>query len=662
MKAARMLARLSLLPFMAAMLLLPVGACFDDPAVGKLTCQKNEGCPWGYACSSASRCCRSRNGTSCDVQDGAVADGAGAADVGAPRGQDAGSVATRDAGLRDDTASVGTGGDTTLGTGGDTMLGTGGARADGSAGAPGPDVNRDTPHDEGSDVPLLPDLGRGGVQGTGGRSGTGGIVTLGTGGRFGRGGAMGTGGQPGTGGIVIPGTGGKPGTGGTPGTGGVIGTGGSAVCGPPTVNLTGADAVANGPLITFNDNGGWCWYQDERAVVDANAGRLVVGSVAFGGSRNGDIEAVIYDLASGTKSGPKKLGNLNVDDHNAPAIVVRPDGGYVAMWAGHNQDCQSYYSVSDGTSWALQKTYDWSGQGCPWSQKITYANLWYLGTDLISFVRSVDTSPSYLISKDDGATWSYGGRLTSTPTVGYVAGYYKYWGNNTDRIDFVGTEAHPRDNDNNLYHGYVKDGKIYNSTGIVIDSTFADVSAQDITKFTRLFKTRDQVGGVAISHAWNSDLVRYADGTLGLIWTGRVASSSSTDPDLRLLYGRFDGASWKLTYLAKAGPKLYASEQDYTGLGALDPDDPTTIYISTPYNPSTDTMPTGAKREIWRGTTCDDGATFQWTPVTANSSNDNLRPIVPQWDAQHTALLWMRGEYRAAQDMTMAIVGTITGL
>jgi hypothetical protein len=114
--------------------------------------------------------------------------------------------------------------------------------------------------------------------------------------------------------------------------------------------------------------------------------------------------------------------------------------------------------------------------------------------------------------------------------------------------------------------------------------------------------------------------------------------------------------------LVKAGTKLYADEQDYTGLGALDPDDPTTIFVSTPYDPSTDTMKSGAKREIWRGTTCDNGATFKWTPVTANSSKDNYRPIVPKWDAKHRALLWMRGQYRTAQDMTMAIVGTIIGL
>ncbi len=525
-------------------------------------------------------------------------------------------------------------------------------------------------------------VGTGGASATGGTSestrtsSTGGAAaggsTAASGGKPGSGGTNASGGAVGSGGSTGSGTGkdggidtasGGGGTsqGGAPGSGGATGSGGTQTCEPPTVSLTGADAVANGPLIKFNDDGGWCWYQDERAVVDVKGGKLVIGSVAFRGNRSGNIEALIYDLKTGTKSGPTKIGNMSLDDHNAPSIVVRPDGGYAAMWAGHNQDCKSYYSTYNGTSWAAQKSFDWASQGCPWSRSITYANMWYLGTDLVSFVRSVDTSPSYLISKDNGASWSYGGRLTSTPTVGYVAGYYKYWGNNTDRIDFFATEAHPRDNDNSLYHGYVKDGKVHNSSGAVIDQTLADKNGQDITKYTQVFKTGSSVGGVTLDHAWNADLVRYDDGTVAAIWTARVKGTGSTDPDKRLLYARYDGTAWKLTYLAKAGPKLYNDEQDYTGLGSLHPDDPRTIYISTPYDPSTDTLKSGAKREIWRGTTCDNGATFKWTPVTANSTNDNYRPIVPKWDAEHTALLWMQGKYETAQRMTMAIVGTITG-
>ena len=33
--------------------------------------------------------------------------------------------------------------------------------------------------------------------------------------------------------------------------------------------------VVNGNLLQFNDNGFWCWFQDERAVVDIAKGKLI---------------------------------------------------------------------------------------------------------------------------------------------------------------------------------------------------------------------------------------------------------------------------------------------------------------------------------------------------------------------------------------------------
>jgi hypothetical protein len=349
--------------------------------------------------------------------------------------------------------------------------------------------------------------------------------------------------------------------------------------------------------------------------------------------------------------------------------VIRPDGKYVATWTGHRVDCYSRSSIFDGTSWAAEKTFDWAPLGCPWSQAttnmITYSNPWYMGTTIYSAARSVTTNPAFLSSTDDGATWSYYGELTSPlPSTGGLAGYYKYWGNNTDRVDFLATEAHPRDFDNGLWHGYIQGGMVYDSFGTVVDTSLQDPSAtttnaKDVTHYTQVFKPGTTIHGVVLNHAWNHDIVRYADGTIAALWQARVNGTGDSDPDKRMLYARFDGTSWKLTYLVKGGPRLFPDEQDFIGLGALDPDDPTTIYVSTPYDPRDDTTMT-TKHEIYRGTTCDNGATFTWTNVTQNSTADNLRPIVPKWNSSHTALLWLRGLYVASQVYTLKVVGTIS--
>jgi hypothetical protein len=507
--------------------------------------------------------------------------------------------------------------------------------------------------------------------GTGGGlgSGGGGGAAAGTGGKMGTGGS-GTGGvATGSGGATDGGTGtGGTGAGGVPGTGGVSGAGGAACTIPPTAPVPSAgvtDAV-DGDLITFNDNGAWNWFSDERAVVDPAGGKLIVSSVASGdgaggSARDGQVEVTMYDLVAGTLQ-RSVLGTLAADDRNSGALLVRSPGHYLAGYAGHNQDCNSYFRSYDGSTWGAATTFDWTPFGCgnAANGKVTYSNLWNMTAEgkIYGFVRAVNVTQDMatIVSTDGGQSWSRGGQL-STLLSGDIYGYFKYWGNGVDRIDFVGTEAHPRDFDNSLYHGYIKGGKSYDSTDRMMDADITDAAAPMLTMFTKLFATGTVIHGVTLTHAWNIDLQRYDDGSIALLWTAR-ADTNADDPDHRILYARFDGGSWTLTYLGKAGHKLYDSEQDYIGLGALHPNDPRTIYISTPIDPRDDTTDLGV-HEIFRGTTCDHGATFTWTPVTQKSTHDNLRPIIPSWDSQHTALLWWRGTYTAAASYNAAVVGLI---
>jgi hypothetical protein len=504
--------------------------------------------------------------------------------------------------------------------------------------------------------------GTGGTDIVGGAGGTGGTDIVGGAGGTPAGGA---GASAGMGGSTGGATGGKGGSG--AGSGGAAGTGGGFVTCPytPPANPTAANFTA-GTTTLFNNNGAWTWYCDERAIVDVAGGKIIVGSDAntsgaSGSGRDGTIEVVIYDIASRTAGAVTRIGDLGPDDHNTPALLVKPDGKYLAFWAGHNENCNSYWSNYNGTSWAAQQTFDWIPLGCQTSvnTKVTYNNLWNMTAEgkIYNFVRSIGTSPNVLVSSDNGVTWQHGGRLTSTPTVGYVAGYYKYWGNQVDRIDFFGTEAHPRDNDNNLYHGYVKGGKTFTSTNAQVDADIGDTTSPQITALTRVFATGTTLDGKVMNHLWNSDLVRYEDGTVAAIGMAR-SSMDSNNPNHSFLYHRFDGMTWRTTYLGEAGTKLYDSEQDYVGLGALHPNDPHIVYISTPIDPRNDM--TLAHREIFQGVTCDNGMTFQWTPITWNSSRDNLRPIVPAWNSSNMVLLWFRGTYNTAQIYAEEVVGIIT--
>lgn len=424
----------------------------------------------------------------------------------------------------------------------------------------------------------------------------------------------------------------------------------------------------SGELTVFNNNGGWTWYNDERVLVDADAGKLIVGSAASNGSSSVDV--VVHDLVTG-QNDKKSLGSLSyADDHNNPGIVITAPGEYFAAYAHHNKECNSYWSNYANGSWSDTVTFSWRNLGCAWgSTNVTYNNPWKLSEEgkIYNFVRSVDSSPNFLLSEDNGKTWEFGGRLTASPQVGYNAGYYKFWGNGTNRIEFFATESHPRDSNTSLFHGYIQDGKSYDSSGKLVDDNVFDTNAPQITSFTQVFRAGGSIKGVTLQRLWNFDVVRYEDGTLAVLWQGRenqCSNKNNCNPGHHLAYSRFDGDSWTSTRLVKGGRTLYRDqsdwwEEDYLGGGALDPNDPRVIYVSTPIDPRDDSTDLG-NHEIWKGVTCNNGETFTWTPMTMNSEHENLRPAVPAWDTKNTALLWFRGRYQTAQTYNAEVVGILT--
>lgn len=421
-----------------------------------------------------------------------------------------------------------------------------------------------------------------------------------------------------------------------------------------------------GTLIQFSSNGAWCWYQDERAVIDAAGGTLVVGSVAnrFGagsGARDGDINATLFDFATGSRrTSTLKHGYTSYgggDDHNIPAFLIRPDGTYLAVYAGHNNDTYSYYRIYDAGRWGTERRFDWNTMPGGTDFRTTYSNLFYLSSEdrVYNIVRSDDRSPNIMVSGDHGTTWSYGGQLTDPDSsIGYVNGYFKYASDGHDRINFIATEHHPRDFNTSIYHGYIQGGKSYASDGILLDDDITDKSAPTVDQFTRVFAAGTVVKGVVMTRCWTIDLEVYDDGSVGAIFKARASDS---DTDHRFFYAHYDRERWTWEYLAKAGPKLFRREEDYTGLGALDPDDPNTLYLSTSIDPRDDREL--GRHEIFEGGRSDTDGTWSWAPLTWNSTRDNLRPIVPAWDADHTAVLWWRGTYRTSQNFDAAVVGVL---
>jgi hypothetical protein len=434
--------------------------------------------------------------------------------------------------------------------------------------------------------------------------------------------------------------------------------------------LPAADNVA-GNLILFNPNGAWCWYQDDRVIVDQTNGTMLLGSVADspgpgGADRRGDIDVTTYRFDEGSRRLFTLHESLQDDDHNVPALMQRSDGRYIAAYTQHNSDTLTHYRVStnphDATSWQPDEPFDWALT--PGSDfNVTYSNLYYLsGEDrTYNFARANNRGPNFLVSTDEGDSWSYGSKLLYNPSnVGYVNGYVRYASNGVERIHFIATEHHPRDFNNNIFHGYIQNGQMFRSDGSLVDGNIYDQFASHQTDLSPVFYSDVEDGSQEFSRAWTTDLQLDAQGNPYAIFTARandVPVNSNGYNDHRFFYARFDGDSWNVHQLAKAGARLYTSEQDYTGLVALHPHDPNTLYMSTPVDPRNDAAL--ANHEIFKGVTTDGGANWAWTPVTWNSGVDNLRPTIPSWDVDNTVVAWFRGSFPSFTNFDTAVVGIV---
>jgi hypothetical protein len=400
---------------------------------------------------------------------------------------------------------------------------------------------------------------------------------------------------------------------------------------------------------------------DPRAIVDH--GRLIVGSVRANGSFAdkslpgwGNIELAIQDLATRAVRHVVLAEHLEQDDHDGPGLLVLPDGRYLAAYSRHNVERKMFFRLSaragDPFEWGPEKVFVTPGADAPPFQgdNVTYANPICLPGEsnrIYLLHRSVHEDPNYLISDDDAETWRYGGHVLIGR--GGYSPYLKYASDGCDTIHFVATEDHPRNYDNSLYHGFIRSGKIHFSDGRVASdlstSTNCTLHAWDLTKIFQ---------GDASNRAWMADMRLDESNRPVVLFTvhkdGAGQPRGQGGKDHRFHFARWDGALWHEAEIGYAGKRLYAGEDDYTGLGAIDPQDVSLLIISTDADPvSGQPLISQAdhKRhhELFIGRTRNRGATWSWKALTCDSTEDHLRPIILKYPGDKLILVWMRGTY-----------------
>jgi len=415
-------------------------------------------------------------------------------------------------------------------------------------------------------------------------------------------------------------------------------------------------------------NAAWSWFTDERAVIDLDAAggpRVLVGCVtARDGSGGGDVAVLWYDVDSDDTGHAVLYPELEQDDHDTPALFVRPDGRYLAVYAGHSADSFTRWRVStrphDPTDWQPEHRHD-NGAATTYSNvcRPDDAGLTYC------FTRATNWDPDVLISTDAGLTWT-GGRRLLTFGDESARPYLKYWADGA-RVHLVVTEEHPAQRDNSVYHGFLHGDALYDSTGAVVREGLlagavdgrtdvdgaADGDVPSVTDLTPVSPAGTVVDGTPATHAWPLDLATDAGNPVTLF----QARADGDPSDHRFLYARHDGDEWHVDHLAEAGGHLYDAQPDYTGLAAIDPDDTNRVVVSTTVDPRSGRSLD--HHQLFAGETHERGATWEWHSLTPDATRDNLRPIVPAWNDPRTALIWMHGRYSGYTDWKTQAVGAL---
>ena len=415
----------------------------------------------------------------------------------------------------------------------------------------------------------------------------------------------------------------------------------------------------------INDDGGWCWFQDERVLI--HDGKLWVVSVAtgrFDEERKGNVEVATYDPASGERERSVLHENLQSNDHATPALLALPDGRVLTIYSGHNHSLMYFRKTvepNDVSEWTPAEPFR-AGE----KARVTYANLVRLSEEndgdgrIYNFFRGFDPQwkPSWMTSDDGGESWVSHGLWIDVPGPQRHRPYVKYIGNGRDEIHFTFTEGHPRISDNSIYHAFYRDGIFYETDGSVIHPVEdGPVTPADATKV---------FSGKETKIAWTSDIHLDPEGHPVIVFSVQHSEGrlEYRDPnwgqDLRYHYARWDGEKWQKYEIAYAGTRLYSGEDDYSGLISLDPSDLSSVFISANVDPVTGEALEKGRYQIFRGRTEDGGASWSWKQITDDSDRDNIRPVVPIWpNEEELAVVWSRGEYRTYTDYDLEIVGLI---
>jgi BNR repeat-containing family member len=399
----------------------------------------------------------------------------------------------------------------------------------------------------------------------------------------------------------------------------------------PSVSLAGQVSPGGGSFVDLG-SGAWCWFQDPRA--------LYLEGHTYAGWMNRTGYVVIADVtALATTIVPiAHLGSSAYhDDHDAPALLVEPDGRLTVFYSAHSGP-QMYSRTTlepdEITSWGPQETTPANPKG---EGTFTYPNPVYLSAqqETYLFWRG-EEQPTFAQRGVDGH-WSQSSVLINEPSG---VPYMKVASNGRDTIYFAFTDGHPRNRVTSIYFAEYREGMLRRADGSVI----APLGSAPIRP-----GQADRVYDAEANHgirSWVDDVAVLPDGSPVILYTTFPDSARWREYH----YAQWDGHGWLTHDIGLGGATITPvhPERFYSGGMTLDHGDPRLLYAS---------VGSFAHHRIERLFTGDGGRSWQRRWITSAES-DNIRPVVPRGlPPGREEVLWMRGNYDLWQAPKTSIVG-----
>ncbi|GAB5406856.1 MAG: hypothetical protein Aurels2KO_50870 [Aureliella sp.] len=378
----------------------------------------------------------------------------------------------------------------------------------------------------------------------------------------------------------------------------------------------------------------------------------------------------VVNRESGLLTDSQQISSLvEVDDHNNPAVLQIEGCRLIAAYARHSRDEEWFSRLgtldrkSGMINWQEECEHALHPDGSkskpndsdrvlkkgPSREHVTYCNLMRLSGEqnrIFNFFRGLNFNPCFSFSDDDGQTWS-APELLMKIGDGRTRPYVKYFCDGVDRIDFLFTEAHPRDHDTSIYHCFYQAGELFRTNGERIGSlpSRANVPINPIDS-TLVFDGASQP-------AWVWDLRRTISGELYAVFV--VSHDGASGNDLRYHYATVQGSRWHVEEVAYAGQHLYEPENHYAGGVVIDAVDPNVLYVSSNVDPTSGAAGPVKRNRMYVGERRTKYAEFIWTPVKEIVGANQLRPYSTTAGDHGSLLLWLEGEYRTYRDYSTQI-------